>query len=94
MSLETELAKMDRLVNALAHEINKAHNIDCNDRAKYHIRNHLTSIRNQNEMKWDELNIWLRANTDATVGEIQVVRTELNSGKSVRGFKVKRLAIL
>jgi anti-sigma-K factor RskA len=91
MSAKNEVAKMELLVNELAHEINIAHNIDCNRRARFHIRNLLTKNRNENEKKWNELNFWLRNNPSATVDEVQVVRTLLNSGETVRGFRVKQL---
>ena len=77
-----------KTINAIIHEINIAHSIDCNDRARYQISKQCTSLRNQSEFKWNELNIWLRNNPSATVGEIQVVRTKLNSGESVRGFRI------
>lgn len=76
--------------NELIHEINIAHNINCNDRARHHIHKHLMKNRNHNERKWNELNIWLRNNPLATVEEIQVVRTLLNNGESVRGFRIER----
>lgn len=87
--METPLAKMKRLVDALAHEINVSQGIECNEQTKYHIHNHFIKDRNENELKWNELNFWLRANPTAKVHEIQLVRAELNKGESVRGLNVR-----
>lgn len=77
-------------INAIIHEVNVAHSIDCSQHARYHIAkqcNNMKSEANKTEKKWNELGIWLKHNPDATVDEIQIIREKLNRSEYVRDLR-------
>lgn len=78
----------DKTIDAIIHEVNVAHSINCNQQARYHISKQCKMMRNQVEKKWNELGFWLNNNPEATLGDIQMIREKLNQGESVRGFKL------
>lgn len=82
--------KSDNTINAIIHEINVAHGIDCNAQARYHIAKQCRIARLEFERKWNELGVWLIDNTEASVADIQAVRKKINRGESTRGFKICR----
>ena len=82
--------KSDNTINAIIHEVNVAHGIDCNAQARYHIAKQCRIARLEFELKWNELGVWLLDNSDASVTDIQEVRGMLNRGERTRGFKICR----
>ena len=78
----------DKAIDAIIHEVNVAHSINCNQQARYHISKQCRSMRNQVEKKWNELGIWMLNNPEATFSNIQTIREKLNQGEYVRGVKL------
>lgn len=81
-----------KLHDKIIHTFQVAHSLHCNDQARVNIEKLCKIAENTSELKWNELNFWLRNNPLATVEEIQVVREMLNQGKSVRGYKTEARA--
>lgn len=81
---------IENTIDSIIHEVNVAHNIDCNPKARYHISKQCYIMRNEAEKKWNELGIWLLNNPNAIMEDIQLVREKLNIGEYVRGFKIER----
>lgn len=83
-------SKVEDVIDSIIHEVNVAHSINCNPKARYYISKQCYILRNQAENKWNELGFWLNNNTDALMEDIQLVREKLNIGEHVRGFKMER----
>jgi hypothetical protein len=80
---------VDQTINAIIHEVNVAHSLNWSPRARYQIMKHCVILSNKSRILWNEEDIWLNCNPEATVAQIKVVRDMLDNGKDIRGFKFK-----
>lgn len=81
--------KSETTINAIIHEVNVAHGIDCNAQARYHIAKQCRTARLEFERKWNELGVWLLNNPCATVADVQETRAMLNRGEGVRNHRLE-----
>jgi hypothetical protein len=77
-------------IGLIIHEINVAQEINCNEKARTKISDHCKGLENILAKRWNELNIWLKNNPQASYEQIQFIREKLTQGKYVRDDRLDK----